>query len=461
MNLYPAMKASMGRWNYFIVKMTMRELAESVKFAADVYDDRTLDEAIQRVLNESRVQRNIVTYLVRHQDRFFSSVVVAALDGHPKWYPVSIEDDERFSLFRGDARLNETFGILSFDGTQNYYALDGQHRLAAIKALVDTNSDVAMDAPPGFKTEEVSVIVVVPESHENPDDFMKRYRRLFGHLNRYAKPTDNVTNIIMDEDDAFAIITRRLVTDHDFFRAPGRQKESVRVKTTKGKNLRSADSYFTSLESLYEMNIRLLSSKARAHSGWDAEASDLSAFKRLRPSDEIMDALYDELTLYWDALLDVLPDLRSNPSDMRSHATGDELRDHVLFWPIGQELMADVARDLLNYRQNEPATPTNESARGALSALGRIDWSFHNTPWRHLLLIPDDEGMSNWRIRSEERKAAQLVARRILNWQVGLDELADKEISRLRSDWELMLLPAMSDAQHDELWNSIEEGILR
>lgn len=209
------------------------------------------------------------------------------------------------------------------------------------------------------------------------------------------------------------------------------------------------------------MNIRLLSSKARAHSGWDAEASDFNAFKRLRPSDEIMDALYDELTLYWDALLDVLPDLRSSPSDMRSHATGDELRDHVLFWPIGQELMADVARDLLNYRQTEPATPTNESARGALSALGRIDWNFHNTPWRHLLLIPDDEGMNNWRIRSEERKAAQLVARRILNWQVGLDELADNEVSKLRSDWELMLLPAMSDAQHEELWSSIEEGILR
>ena len=33
MNLYPAMKASMGRWHYFVVKMTMRELAESVKFA--------------------------------------------------------------------------------------------------------------------------------------------------------------------------------------------------------------------------------------------------------------------------------------------------------------------------------------------------------------------------------------------------------------------------------------------
>ncbi len=33
MNLYPAMRAHMGRWHYYMVKMNMRELAESVKFA--------------------------------------------------------------------------------------------------------------------------------------------------------------------------------------------------------------------------------------------------------------------------------------------------------------------------------------------------------------------------------------------------------------------------------------------
>lgn len=339
MNLYPAMKASMVRWNYFVLKMTMRELAESVKFAADVYDDRTLDEAIQRVLNESRVKRDLVTYLVRQPDRFFSSVVVAALDGNPQWYPVSIEDDERFALFRGDARLNETFGVLSFDGTQNYYALDGQHRLAAVKALVDSNSDVAVDAPTGFKNEEISVIVVVPEEAEKPDEFMERYRRLFGNLNRYAKPTDQVTNIIMDEDDVFAIITRRLITEHKFFRAPGRQKESVRIKTTKGKNLRSTDSFFTSLETLYDINIRLLSTSLRKNEGWDQAGSNDNTFRRFRPADEVIDSLFQELKLYWDALLEELPVLRNNPSEMRSHSAGGSLQDNVLFWPIGQELL--------------------------------------------------------------------------------------------------------------------------
>ena len=461
MNLYPAMRASMGRWTYFVVKMTMRELAEQVKFGAAVYEDRTLDEAIQRELMESRVKRDIVTYLVRQPDRFFSSVVVAALEGNPQWYPISIEDDERFRVFRGDAKLNDSFGILSFDGTQDYYALDGQHRLAAIKALVDSKSDVAVDAPKGFKKEEMSVIVVVPDDAESHQDFMERYRRLFGNLNRYAKVTDHVTNIIMDEDDVFAIITRRLITDHEFFRAPGRHKDSVRIKMRKGKNLKSSDPFVTSLEALYEINIRLLSTSRRKNAGWDVEGTGSDTFRRFRPADDVIDSLFEELKLYWDALLKVLPVLRQSPPDMRHHASADGLRDHVLFWPIGQELMADVARDLLDHRQGRPEAPDRNSIARALSGLSRLQWDFHSPPWRHLLLIPTNEEMTAWRIRSEERKECQLIARQIINWQIGLDELTAEEMTKLREDWELLLLPALTADRVDELWTSIEEGVMR
>src|SRR5947209_6632716 len=100
MNLYPGIRAQMGSWQYYSVKMTARELSESVKFGAEVYEDRTLDEAIQRALNETRVKKDIVTYLKRQPDRFFSSIVIAALGGDPKFYPVEITDDERFSIFR-------------------------------------------------------------------------------------------------------------------------------------------------------------------------------------------------------------------------------------------------------------------------------------------------------------------------------------------------------------------------
>jgi DNA sulfur modification protein DndB len=461
MNLYPGMRARMGRWSYFVIKMTMRELAENVKFASDVNTDRTLDEAIQRTLNESRVKKDIVTYLTRQQDRFFASVVVAAIEGDPKWYPVSIEDDPRFEVFKDDNRLNDTFGVLSFDGTQNYYALDGQHRLSAVKALIDPASPTYGDAPEGFATEEISVMIVVPEDAESQSDFMVRYRRLFGNLNRYAKPMDQVTNIIMDEDDVFAILTRRLITDHEFFQAPGRQMESVRIKTTKGKNLKASDSYFSSLEALYEINITLLTSRKRRDAGWDTDGIDSSALQRFRPDEELIDSLDRELKLYWNAILEELEILRRNPTEMRSHSIDDDYEDNLLFWPIGQALLVDVTRDLLDQRQDLPDEPSTESVKNALAGLSAVEWNFHKPPWRHLLLIPTDNTMRDWKIRSEDRKVALAVGKRIVKWQLGLDELDAEQIVELRANWEGMLLPALPPEQVESLWKDIENGAIR
>ena len=135
MNIYPALRSRMGSFKYYVVKMSARELSENVKYASEVYEDRTLDEAIQRVLNESRVNKEIVEYLKRQPDRFFASIVVAALEGNPMFYPVGIMEDSRFAIFHDDRRLNESFGVLKFDGTQKYYALDGQHRLSALSKI--------------------------------------------------------------------------------------------------------------------------------------------------------------------------------------------------------------------------------------------------------------------------------------------------------------------------------------
>ena len=35
-----------------------------------------------------------------------------------------------------------------------------------------------------------------------------------------------------------------------------------------------------------------------------------------------LDELFDELVLYWDALIEAIPDLGLNPSDARNHQSG-------------------------------------------------------------------------------------------------------------------------------------------
>ena len=464
MKLYPALRSQMGSWNNYIVKMSARELSESVKYASEVYEDCTLNQATRRIMNDGPVKKAIAEYLKRQPDRFLSSIVVAAIEGNPMFYPLEIVDDSQLAMFQDDGCLNESLGVLKFDGTQQYYALDGQHRLSAIKALLDRTDPLSDGAPEDFENDEYSVIIIVP-GQKDPD-FMQKYRRLFSNLNRHAKPTDQATNIIMDEDDTFAILTRRLLTEHDFFKWAGRQSESQRVKTRKGKNLKSTDPYFTSLEALYEINIELLSSVQRKPKGWgpiSAEGTDLKSFKRFRPSEDYIEQLYAELTMYWEALLAVIPDLHKAPRLMRVHEMdgmeGEAKTDHLLFWPIGQQMLAEIARDLLDNRLQNPATPNLNAVKSALQGLGRLEWRLHQVPWRYLFLIrkpKDEDPQQNWTMRNETRKEAIRCGRRIQQWIIGVDELDDQGAENLKTLWGSMLIPAQSDEQQNQMWEQVE-----
>jgi DGQHR domain-containing protein len=443
----------MGRWEYYIVKMNMRELSESVKFASDVHGNYTLDTMLQRALSESRVRTEIVTYLAKQKDRFFASIVIAALKGHPKWYPVLMEGDERFTMLKDDERFNETFGVLAFDGTQQYYALDGQHRLSAIKTLISPEEDT-FDPPEGFYEEEVSVLVVVPSGAETETEFFERYRRLFGHLNRYAKSMDQFTNVVMDEDDAFAILTRRLIADYEFFAQPGT------IKPEKGKNLRESDPWFTSLETFYDMNRTLLDSRGRQNAKWGPEKDDIKQFQRFRPSDELLDALYDELKTYWDCLLDEMPVLKEDPMMMRRHNVpsddeSDGAKDLLVFWPIGQQLLATVARYALDQRMPESTEKVErKTVKSALAGLGEAEWDLHNPPWQYLLLVWDTEKES-WRMRSEDRADAVKFGTRLQEWLLGLypaDEALEEE---LRRGWESRLIPAQKADDVAKMWDEV------
>lgn len=463
MNIYPALRSQMGSWTYYVVKMNARHLSENVKFAYEIYEDRTLDEAIQRILNERRVKTEIVEYLKNQPNRFFSSIVIAALNGDPLFYPVEITDYPELAIFRDDQEINQAFGVLKFDGNQEYYALDGQHRLAAIKMLLDRSNPVSDGAPQGFDKDELSVIVVVPSQEDTNETFMQKYRRLFSNLNRYAKPMDQATNIIMDEDDTFAILTRRLITENEFFNWSGRERESQRVKTTKGKNLRTNDPFFTSIETLYGMNIALLSSLERKTNGWGSlteESTDLRTFTRFRPSEEYIDNLYLELQMYWNALLVEIPDLHNVPAQMRVHDlvddedSGDET-DHLLFWPIGHQMLAEIVRTLLDKRLPDPENPTPDAVGAALSGLNQLEWSLHQVPWKHFLLVRNAKG--NWTMRNEQRTQAVRCGQIIQQWILGLEDFNESDVMELKEEWANFLVPAQTEEEINEMWQQVED----
>lgn len=430
--IYAALKMKMGSWLYYSVKMKMSEVASEIKFAYEVNDDKTLDAAIQREIAEGRAGTQIVNYLVKNEHRFFNSLVVAALDGNPSFSEVSIEDDPKFAFFKD--KFQDTFGVLSFDDTLKTYALDGQHRLYAIKKLIDAKEATP---PVGFHDETINVIFVVPADDVARDEFLKSYRRLFSSLNRHAKSTAANTNIIMDEDDRFAIVTRRLFSDFDFFKWNGHDEDPKIDTTSTTPNVAASSTAWATLVGLYKMNITLL---------WDLELqrehgiySNRHLLIQTAPTDDEVENLYEYLEKIWDALLLTLPVLEADPSKKRKYVEdSEEFEDNLLFRPIGQNgILAPVARRLLNHFGVSMDSSEKEFIN-ALKPLSMINWNLQSDLWRDLLTVKNAQG--HWAMRSEGRTEAVEKGLAIVMWLCGLEDLNEDGLENLKQAWSFLLM---------------------
>ena len=64
MNIYPALRLHMGDqiegWTYYVIKMKMKDIGKEIRFAGEFSGSKTLNEVIQRQLDESRVKKQMV-----------------------------------------------------------------------------------------------------------------------------------------------------------------------------------------------------------------------------------------------------------------------------------------------------------------------------------------------------------------------------------------------------------------
>ena len=451
MNIYPAIKLHMGSqeegWTYYSIKMKMKDVGKEIGFADDIEDSKSLSSIMQRA-RAQRAKTDIVEFLANREDRFFSSIVVAARGGSPTFAEVELEKDGLGVV----QDMEGHFGLLRFDGGQNYYALDGQHRLTAIQTLLNDSKQrdkLGISIPDGFGEETISVIIMTTTGSEL--EWKKKYRRLFSSLNRYAKPVDPDTIIAMDEDDIFCILTRRMVAEYPFFQWEGAAVKNEKLQC-KGKPIsKEGVPYFTSLQTLKGMCFELLKSPENETIGMFG-----SKFTKNRPSDEDkIDGWFDELVGVWDAMFEAIPELQKDPSFMRTNnADEDEAAENghennALFRPIIQEgILAPAVRMALN----KANTNTKAGMVKALENLSFINWSLYEAPWLHLLLVISDKG--KWKIASEERAKRVVVAREIVLWLVGLFPIEDDEdLSEFKETYLSYL--KCSEEEQDQQWKNL------
>ncbi len=454
---FPGIKAKMGRWNYYIVQMTMRDLT-MIEFAHQ-FDQfgGALSEALQRELRADRAKGDIVQYLINQPDRFFNAIVIAGFGTLPVWYPVTLQDNPELRII-ADEELTETFGILRMGDKTHYYALDGQHRLLAIKELLDPAGEFLAKRPKGFEDETMAVVLVTPTQAEGDIEFRKRFRRLFGNLNRYAKKMDEATNIIMDEDDSVAISLRRLFADHEYFKTLGPDRDSTRVHTQTGLNIPAGSQYFTNIETLYKMCKELLSSASRLNA-LNRNGEDLKNYLRFRPDESVLESMYNELATLWTALIRVFPEFEKTGTEMRDNNITDQPdaqnQNHLLFRPLAQISLAKIVRTVLDTAPSDPLTV--EEIVEAIEWLQNIPWDLGKLPWRNLVWVEklNVDRLSTWRITEKPRKKIEnFIVSLLLAVHSGepLDDLKDTYL-------DLITVAPNNNISPDLLWKQFRGSI--
>ncbi len=103
------------------------------------WKDMIPDEKMQREPDINRVVNEICPHFIEDQERFFGSIIVDIYSGfeNMKFDPISkyVKDDITFAYY---VSMRDA-GFLSLPGKERLIALDGQHRLLAMKLCLKGN----------------------------------------------------------------------------------------------------------------------------------------------------------------------------------------------------------------------------------------------------------------------------------------------------------------------------------
>lgn len=205
----PAMRGAIGNWIYYVTLLPFSAVADRIKRTDEIHSSKLLREMIQRALTQR--SKNIASYIASQQQRFFNAIVVGVYGGDPEWHQLNVKSSEFFDSSGLESRVANSLGILTLNGDEKLFAIDGQHRVEGIKEFMSNQK------PEQVKVLEDEVCAIFV-AHSNSDEGLQRTRRLFATLNRYAKPVSFTEIIALDEDDVVAITCRELLENHPLFK---------------------------------------------------------------------------------------------------------------------------------------------------------------------------------------------------------------------------------------------------
>lgn len=368
----PALHGTFGNTEYWVTTMNVGELIQKVRFPQDLdgWADMSIEEKYQREISINRVRREIAPYFATDAARFSGALVLAVMNNEEMLFePLSsIGGGSRSSLPQLYQSAAKEMGFLTFQGQEVLVPLDGQHRAKAFKFAID-GADDSNRPIPGVKADQslardqVSVILVRFDS--------QKARYIFNKLNRYAKATTKSDNIIIDDDDAIAVINRRLLGENGVIPA--------RLVRIGGNTLPANAPEFTTLATLYECNFAIIK-----------ELGIMGHGSPKNMDDEQRRVVADSIRAMWERLLsrvDLWAQALSDSSERGDH-TRIRIREETLLGkPIGQ---LSLVRGYLLMREK----CVGISDDTLCERLNRIDWGVEAPMWHGVLMNPNGRVMS-------------------------------------------------------------------
>lgn len=409
----PAIQAVIGTWTYYVSTLTFGEISQYVKPINDeLHKSKTLSDAIQRSVTDNYIA--IKDYILNQNERFFNSIVLAIYDGNPNWIEVELE-------IENDLFYN--MGFLSLSGKEKIFPVDGQHRVEGIKKALMEN--------PLLKAEKVPVILI---GHEKTDNGMKRTRRLFSTLNRYAKPVSPKDIIALDEDDIIAITTRYLVENYILF-----NNEKVILSLQKAISS-SNKKAFTSLITLSDCINELFKYFFTFYKNSDSfkkhnkifKTSNPKDFRRFRPPEDVIDKFTSFTEKYWNSVINIKEVAEYLENENKEEPIGSfrnkETGGNILFRPVGIKAFVQATIEVAKYKNftNIDSVDFNN----VISKFKNIEFYLNKKPWKQVVWNP----ISLTMITRGNDRLIKLLFLSIINGK-DLQILKTKDIEFLKSKY--------------------------
>lgn len=235
---------ALSHWKipYIATTMAMEDAAASLNLATDLPGSEQiawrLDELYQRDIDWPRVERQIVPYLNNLEvPQFFNSITIALLPfdtesgmligdfaDEERWQAPKLEAAERFEKVIEVGPIVLGFwedwsnpsdpgfraGQLRWNSRQVFAAaIDGQHRLAAIKVVASgSRSNLAETRIPVLLLVFDRRLGFVEAEHRPTVEIL---RALFIDLNKHAQVVTRARQILLDDRDPHAVCVRQMV----------------------------------------------------------------------------------------------------------------------------------------------------------------------------------------------------------------------------------------------------------